>query len=133
MMVVALLICLQEEEFYFIGGLVEVEFDFIVEQVVVSFLVLHSFEEEVFFWIPVKYAFVQVALFVNLLNFDVLEVEEGLFYLLSDLELPFYQISTMMYDFKYDIIGFLVDMTEVLFGLEAWILVEEVLFLVNFS
>ena len=49
MMVVALLICLQEEEFYFIGGLVEVEFDFIVEQVVVSFLVLHSFEEEVFF------------------------------------------------------------------------------------
>ena len=66
-----------------------------------------------------KYAFVQVALFVNLLNFDVLEVEEGLFYLLSDLELPFYQISTMMYDFKYDIIGFLVDMTEVLFGLEA--------------
>ena len=49
MMVVALLICLLEEELYFIGGLVEVEFYFIVEQVGVSFLVLHSFEEEVFF------------------------------------------------------------------------------------
>lgn len=48
MMVVVLLICLLEEELYFIGGLVEVEFDFIVEQVVASFLVLHSFEE-VFF------------------------------------------------------------------------------------
>lgn len=132
MMVVVLLICLLEEELYFIGGLVEVEFDFIVEQVVASFLVLHSFEE-VFFWIPVKYAFVQVALYVNLLNFDVLKVEEGLFYLLPDLEVPFYQIATMMYDFKYDIIDFLVDMTEVLFGLEAWILVEEVLFLVHFS
>lgn len=48
MMVVALLICLLEEEIYFIDALVEVEFDFIVEQVVASFLVLHSFEE-VFF------------------------------------------------------------------------------------
>lgn len=45
---VALLICLQVVESYFIVALVEEEFYFIAEQVVVGFLCFSSFLEEAF-------------------------------------------------------------------------------------